>query len=212
MFEQDADGRLGSVIQGRYRLKSFLARGGMGSVFLCDDLRLSGQRWAIKEMLAVHPLEACLFEESFRREAEMLAQLRHPSLPAIVDSFVEENRNYLVMEYIPGETLSRHIEQGGPVSREQALQWGLELAEVLSYLHAQSPPVIFRDLKPDNILVTEGSRLKLVDFGLARQFRPDLDDRMSVYAGLSSRRGARRGSPAQGSWVAAARRFVGGSL
>jgi len=111
-------------------------------------------------------------EESFRREAEMLAQLRHPSLPAIVDSFVEGTRHYLVMEYIPGATLSRHIEESGPVSHEQALQWGLELAEVLSYLHAQSPPVIFRDLKPDNVLVSEGKRLKLVDFGLARHFRP----------------------------------------
>ena len=144
----------------------------MGSVFLCDDLRLSGQRWAIKEMLSAHPLETSLLEESFRREAEMLARLRHPSLPAIVDSFVEGTRHYLVMEYIPGATLGRHIEESGPVSREQALQWGLELAEVLSYLHAQSPPVIFRDLKPDNVLVSEGKRLKLVDFGLARHFRP----------------------------------------
>ena len=172
MCEQATDGRLGSVIQGRYRLKSFLARGGMGSVFLCDDLRLSGQKWAIKEMLSAHPLETSLLQESFRREAEMLARLRHPSLPAIVDSFMDGNRHYLVMEYIAGTTLGRHIEESGPVSHEQSLQWGLELAEVLDYLHAQSPPVIFRDLKPDNVLVAEGKRLKLVDFGLARHFRP----------------------------------------
>ena len=172
MREQLTDDRLGTVIQGRYRLHSLLARGGMGAVFLCDDLRLSGQRWAIKEMLPALPVETALLAESFRREAEMLARLRHPSLPTIVDSFVEDTRHYLVMEYSPGPTLTRHIQQCGPLSQPQALQWGLELAEVLSYLHSQQPPIIFRDLKPDNILVGEENRLKLVDFGLARHFRP----------------------------------------
>jgi serine/threonine protein kinase len=168
LLEEEA---LDTVVGGRYRLKSFLARGGMGAVFLCDDLRLSGQRWAIKVLLPAYRVESSMLAESFRREAEMLARLRHPSLPAIVDSFVEGERHYLVMEYIAGPTLTRYLEETGPVSQSQALQWGWELAELLNYLHCQNPPVIFRDLKPDNILVSEGQRLKLVDFGLARCFR-----------------------------------------
>lgn len=162
---------LETVVGGRYQLKSFLARGGMGAVFLCDDLRLSGQRWAIKVLMPAYRVDATMLADSFRREAEMLARLRHPGLPVIVDSFVEGERHYLVMEYIAGPTLSRHLEETGLLSQPQALQWGLELAELLNYLHTQTPPVIFRDLKPDNILVSEGNRLKLVDFGLARRFR-----------------------------------------
>ncbi|MFN8610069.1 MAG: serine/threonine-protein kinase [Vulcanimicrobiota bacterium] len=171
MLKEGQDQRLGSVIQERYRLEAFLARGGMGAVFLCEDLRLAGQKWAIKEMLSASPAEAALVRDSFRREAEMLARLRHPSLPAIVDSFVEGQHHYLVMEYIPGLTLARHIQESGPADQNRATRWGVELAGVLAYLHGQQPPVIFRDLKPENIMVSEGGALKLVDFGLARHFR-----------------------------------------
>jgi len=164
--------RLGSSLQDRYRLQSFLARGGMAAVFLCDDLRLPGQRWAIKEMLTPHPLEAALIEESFRREARMLSELRHESLPVIVDFFCEDSRHYLVMEYIAGETLAERIARDGPASVEQALNWALQLSQVLQYLHSQNPAVIFRDLKPENVMVTGLNHLKLVDFGLARHFQP----------------------------------------
>lgn len=145
----------------------------MAAVFLCDDLRLPGQRWAIKEMLTPHPLETALVEESFRREAKMLSELRHESLPVVVDFFCEDSRHYLVMEFIAGETLAERIARDGPASVQQVLKWGLQLSQVLQYLHSQSPPVIFRDLKPDNVMVvTNSNQLKLVDFGLARHFQP----------------------------------------
>lgn len=166
------EGRLGSTIARRYQLTRFLARGGMGAVFLCDDLEQPGSTWAIKEMLSAHPLENALVAETFRREAAMLAGLRHPCLPAIVDSFIDNDRSYLVMEYIPGDTLAQRIEQQGPCSFHQALDWGEQLAEVLQYLHQQQPPVIFRDLKPENVMLAPQGRLKLVDFGLARHFQP----------------------------------------
>ena len=172
MHEDLWEHRLGSVIFERYRLQSFLARGGMGAVFLCQDLRLSGQQWAIKEMLTANPTEVALVEESFRREAEILSTLQHPSLPAVVDSFVEDQRHYVVMEFVRGETLAARVARTGPVTAEQALEWGVQLAEVLGYLHSQKPPVIFRDLKPENVMVNDQNLLKLVDFGLARHFRP----------------------------------------
>ncbi|MBT9585400.1 ABC transporter substrate-binding protein [bacterium] len=169
---QHIEDRLGSVVHGRYRLLSFLARGGMAAVFLCQDLGGSGKTWALKEMLPAHPSEASMVEDSFRREAEILSGLHHPSLPAVVDSFVENSRPYVVMEYIHGETLADRIRRLGPAGPLKALAWGQQLAEVLDFLHNQPDPIIFRDLKPENVMVTPEDRLKLIDFGLARHFRP----------------------------------------
>jgi serine/threonine protein kinase len=144
----------------------------MAAVFLCQDLRLSGQSWAIKEMLPAHHSEVSLVEESFRREAQILAGLQHPSLPAVVDFFVENSRSYVVMEYIQGETLADYVQRQGPLGPTRALAWALQLALVLDYLHSQPQPIIFRDLKPENVMVTPQEQLKLIDFGLARHFQP----------------------------------------
>ena len=171
MREYFAD-RVGSVIQGRYKIIQFLGRGGMGAVFQCEDLRLHGRRWALKEMLVSDSEVLELVQESFQREAAMLSRLRHRNLPIITDYFIEESRQYLVMEYIEGETVSKFIQREGPADELQALRWALELAQVLDYLHRQEKPVIFRDLKPDNIIITEDRHIKLIDFGLARQFDP----------------------------------------
>ncbi len=172
MPEREFTARLGTVVQGRYKLTQFLGRGGMGAVFLCEDLRLAGKRWALKEMLASDAEVLELVQESFRREAAILSRLRHRNLPMIVDYFIEDNRQYLVMEYLDGETLAKAIQREGPANEVQALRWGLELAQVLDYLHRQEKPIIFRDLKPDNIILTDDRHIKLIDFGLARQFDP----------------------------------------
>lgn len=164
--------RVGAVLQGRYRILGFLGRGGMGCVYQCEDLRLSGKRWAVKEMLVFDPASQDQIEESFKREAQILSRLRHRNLPMIVDYFIEDSKQYLVMEYIEGENLAQWIQREGPATELQALRWALELSQVLDYLHRQEKPVIFRDLKPDNTIITEDRHIKLVDFGLARQFDP----------------------------------------
>ena len=164
--------RVGAVLQGRYRILGFLGRGGMGCVYQCEDLRLSGKRWAVKEMLVFDPASQDQIEESFKREAQILSRLRHRNLPMIVDYFIEDSKQYLVMEYIEGENLAQWIQREGAASELQAMRWALELSQVLDYLHRQEKPVIFRDLKPDNTIITEDRHIKLVDFGLARQFDP----------------------------------------
>lgn len=164
--------KIGSVLQGRYRIVGFLGRGGMGAVYQCEDLRLSGKRWAVKEMLVFDPASQEQIEESFKREAQMLSRLRHRNLPMIVDYFIEESKQYLVMECIEGENMAQVIQREGQGTELQAMRWALELSQVLDYLHRQEKPVIFRDLKPDNIIITEDRHIKLVDFGLARQFDP----------------------------------------
>jgi ABC-type branched-subunit amino acid transport system substrate-binding protein/predicted Ser/Thr protein kinase len=162
--------RIGSIFQGRYKLVGFLGRGGMGAVYLCDDLRLPGKRWALKEMVVYDPTMQDQVEESFKREAAMLSRLRHRNLPMIIDYFIEGRCQYLVMEFISGETLARLIQREGPMEQAQSLRWALELAQVLDYLHSQDNPIIFRDLKPENVIISEDRHIRLVDFGLARQF------------------------------------------
>ena len=144
----------------------------MGAVYLCDDLRLPGKKWALKEMILHDPGVAEQVRDSFTREARFLAGLRHRSLPAIGDVFASGDIQYIVMEYIEGETLAQRIESRGIPSDTTALSWALELTQVLDYLHRQERPIIFRDLKPENIIVSEEGHVKVIDFGLARHFEP----------------------------------------
>jgi serine/threonine protein kinase/ABC-type branched-subunit amino acid transport system substrate-binding protein len=163
---------LGKTLQERYRVVRFLGRGGMGFVYLCEDLRLPGKHWALKEMILHDPGVAEQVRDSFIREAQFLAGLRHRSLPTIVDVFTASNRQYLVMEFIEGETLAQRVDNQGVPSDSLALSWALELAQVLDYLHRQDRPIIFRDLKPENIMINTEGHIKVIDFGLARHFEP----------------------------------------
>jgi hypothetical protein len=151
------------VFLNRYRVLRQVGQGGYGSVFLCEDLRLSGKRWAVKEL-------DCRGERlaDFEREAAVLSQLEHPRIPVIVDFFVQDGNGYLVREYLDGPTLHDWIEHRGPVSEAQALHWGIQIAEVLQYLHGRQPPLYHRDLKPQNIVILPDG-LRLMDFGLARE-------------------------------------------
>nr|WP_238530526.1 serine/threonine-protein kinase [Oscillochloris trichoides] len=164
------------TLQGRYELTKKLGQGGMGSVYLAADRRLSTVRWAVKEMsdaAITSPLERQQAGDAFRQEAELLARLSHPNLPRVTDHFEEDGKNYLVMEFVPGETLLDYCKRN-PLPRplNEVLGWAGQLCDVLSYLHNQRPPVIFRDLKPANIILTPDGTLKLIDFGIARLFKP----------------------------------------
>lgn len=162
----------GTVLQNRYRIERSLGRGGSGAVYLCQDTRLAGKQWAIKELVCKDASQLQSARNRFEREASLLAGLKHRNLPLISDYFSESQSQFLVMEFIDGPTLAALIEKEGPVSEGQALRWALELGRVLDYLHTQKPPIVFRDLKPENIMVTDERHLKLIDFGLARHFDP----------------------------------------
>lgn len=143
----------------------------MGSVYLAQDTRLP-REWALKEMSDnfqdIEERKAA--EESFVAEAQILAALNHPNLPRIVDFFQEQGKHYLVMDFIAGTTLERRLQQG-PLNVSESLRIGVQVAQVLEYLHQQPQPVIFRDLKPANVILTPDGRPMLVDFGIARLFR-----------------------------------------
>jgi len=159
---------------GRYVVDHLLGRGGMSAVYAARDLRVAGRLVAIKEMVDVFadPEERAAAERDFAREAALLAALRHPAIPAIVDSFSENNRHLLVMEYIAGENLEGALERHGPYDEARVRAWARDLCAVLAYLHRQDPPVVFRDLKPGNIIAQPDGRVRLIDFGIARLFKP----------------------------------------
>ena len=146
------------LIQNRYRLIRLLGSGGFGAVYLAEDQRLS-RTVAIKEIdvARLGPAERAAAEQLFEQEARMLASLDHPGLTRIWDFFQQERRAFLVMEYVPGSTLRDTLQrQGGPLDESFVLECALQLCAVLGYLHARRPQVIFRDLKPANVMVLPG--------------------------------------------------------
>ena len=164
------------VLASRYRIVKKLGQGGMGAVYQAQDTRLAGKLWAIKEMsdaALATPAERQQAVLAFQQEAKMLANLNHPNLPKVVDFFSEGGNEYVVMEFVEGDTLEQRIDQAlGPLPETQVLPWADQLCDVLDYLHSRQPPVIFRDLKPANVIVEPGDRIKLIDFGIARHFTP----------------------------------------
>lgn len=166
---------VGATMRSRYRVLNLLGRGGMGAVYLVEDLNVFGKHWALKELLdtLLPPAERPQAVRQFQAEAQMLVRLSHPNLPYIADYFSEGGRQYLVMEYVDGETLEAILgKTSGFLAEAQVLEWALQLCDALAYLHRQNPPVIFRDLKPDNVMLTRTGSIKLIDFGIARFFKP----------------------------------------
>ncbi|MGH2506101.1 MAG: protein kinase domain-containing protein [Ktedonobacteraceae bacterium] len=166
----------GEVLKQRYKILSLIGQGGFGAVYKAEDKELGQRLLAVKEMSQQHlsqqEIEAGV--EAFKHEALLLAGLRHEHLPHIYDHFAENERWYLVMDYIEGETLEAHFEKSrdGSLPLVMALKVALQLCEVLDYLHTRQPPIIFRDLKPANVILTPPGDLFLIDFGIARHFKP----------------------------------------
>lgn len=160
---------------GRYVLLKTVGRGGMAAVYQATDTK-ERRPVAIKEMSqdGLSPQELREAHASFTHEADLLKGLRHPNLPRVYEHFSERNRHYLVMEYIDGETLEQRLANAkGPLPEAEVLGWARQLCAALAYLHAQRPPIIFRDLKPGNIMLTRRGEVKLIDFGIARAFAPN---------------------------------------
>lgn len=160
------------ILRERYKLTNIVGQGGMGSVYRAEDLRLPGRLCAIKVVqpdLNAAPEVQAQAQEQFLKEASVLAQLDHPSLPKVSDFFSQDGRDYLVMDYVPGEDLSQLLRaNGGPLAEKTVLNWAEQIMDALAYLHRQDPPVLHRDIKPANIKLTPHGRIKLVDFGLVK--------------------------------------------
>src|SRR5690348_7211828 len=147
----------------------------MKLVYLAEDLRLASRRCALAEMddSITSPDMQRQAEAAFQREADMLAQLSNEHIPRIYDYFSERNHHYLVMEYIDGTTLDEELKRaGGKMAEARVIEIATQVLETLVYLHGLSPPVIYRDLKPSNVMLAGNGQAKLIDFGIARHFQP----------------------------------------
>ncbi len=173
------EGRLpeGHLLQNRYRILGMMGVGGMSTVYKVQDLRFSKvtRLCVVKEMLntATDPQVRAMIKRNFEREANILATLSHPGIVQVYDYFSESDRSYLVLEYVDGQDLEVTLTKTeGFLSETQVVHWAIQICEVLSYLHNHEPrPIVFRDIKPSNIMFDSHSRIRLIDFGIARIFQ-----------------------------------------
>jgi serine/threonine-protein kinase len=179
-----------TILRERYEIVELVGRGGMGATYRAQDLRLKGRYCAVKEAIPnpdATPEELKQSREQFYEEASTLARLDHPNLPKVSDYFSEDDRDYLVMDFVPGDDLKQMLadalRQGHPLSERQVLSWAEQLCDALEYMHTQDPPVLHRDIKPSNIKITPAGNVKLVDFGLVKVLAPDDQRTITVVQG-----------------------------
>jgi len=180
----------GTVLRERYKTIAPVGQGGMGAVYRAEDLLLEGRICAVKEIRAdpdATPEALAQAQEQFRREASTLARLDHPNLPKVSDTFTENEREYLVMDFVGGRDLRQLMEEKRRreefLDEDQVLRWADQLCDALEYLHSQTPPVLHRDIKPANIKLTPGGLIKLVDFGLVKLLATDESRTVTVLQG-----------------------------
>ncbi len=180
----------GDILRNRYQIVEVIGQGGMGCLYKAADLRLEGRYTAVKE---IQPDPGSTAEgreqdrRQFQREASILARLDHPNLPKVSDFFSENDRDFLVMDFVPGVDLRQAIDQALRrdefIAEAQVLEWAEQLTAALRYLHAQNPPVLHRDIKPANIKLTPDGLIKLVDFGLVKLLSTDDNRTITVVQG-----------------------------
>lgn len=178
------------LLKERYKIASPIGQGGMGAVYRAEDTLLTGRVCAIKEISPDSDLEheaLVQLQEQFRQEASVLARLDHPNLPKVSDYFTQNDREYLVMDFVPGHDLREIIEQAQKEKRfideAQILNWADQLCSALAYLHEQATPILHRDIKPSNIKLMPSGLIKLVDFGLVKLLTSDEARTVTVVQG-----------------------------
>ncbi|WP_284139658.1 MULTISPECIES: serine/threonine-protein kinase [unclassified Virgibacillus] len=150
----------------KYIVLKHIASGGMSEVYLVEEINNPAQKWAVKVSNMENQLARKLVDET-----KLLSELHHANLPAIVDFFQTEAYFFLVMEYVPGNVLTHYIEsEADQLELEQIIHIGIQLCDVLHYLHTRESPIIYRDLKPGNVIVKDDGSITLIDFGIARKF------------------------------------------
>lgn len=161
---------IGSVIDGKYKILNEIGHGGMSNVYLAINEK-ANKPWAVKEVRKSLERDFNLLRQSLIMETDLLKKLKHPNLPSIVDVIDSDENFLIVMDYIEGNTLERLLSEEGAQPQEQVADWALQLCDVLDYLHTRQSPVIYRDMKPSNIMLKSDGSVVLIDFGTAREFK-----------------------------------------
>src|SRR6266571_2746061 len=168
---------IGTVLDGKFKIVQVLGEGGMGTVYKVELVGRPGYYRAVKELLInlnTSAEERRSAIERFDKEIDLLFSLKHPHIPSFLLSFQERGNYYFVMEFVPGQSLDKMLEKNkGPLNEEDVIKWMMQVCEALSYIHSFNPPIILRDLKPGNVMVTPNGDVQLIDFGIARRFDPN---------------------------------------
>lgn len=161
---------IGSLVDGKYKILQKIGQGGMSVVYLAINEK-ANMTWAIKEVRKDGTKDFEVVKQGLIVETEMLKRLKHPNLPRIVDVIDNEGSFLIVMDYIEGNPLSALLDDEGAQPQELVIKWGIQLCDVLGYLHSQNPPIIYRDMKPANVMLKSNNKVTLIDFGTAREFK-----------------------------------------
>ena len=163
--------RPGDILKNKYEILKLIGQGGMSKVWLAMDMDLNKQ-WAVKEInKASAAYKNTVDETKTLREIEIMKTLDHAALPRIVDVIADESVLCVVMDYIQGETLQGVLDMYGPQPEQAVVTWMLEVCDILTYLHSQTPPIIYRDIKPSNLMLNYDGHIRIIDFGIAREYK-----------------------------------------
>lgn len=161
---------IGSVIDGKYKILSVIGQGGMSTVYLAINPK-ANKPWAIKEVRKDGFQNYEVVTQSLTMEIDLLKKLRHPHLPSIIDIIDRDDNFLIVMDYVEGMTLERIMMENGAQSQKDVIEWAIQLCDVLQYLHSREPSIIYRDMKPSNIMLNYDGKVMLIDFGTAREYK-----------------------------------------
>ena len=169
----------GYVLDNKYEVIRTLGKGGMGVVYLCKN-KMLGNLWAIKEVIKGKKNIDIL------TEANILKNLNHPGIRKIIETFYENNNLYMVQDYVEGQTLKEYVKANGKMQTEKICTIVSELCDIIGYLHSQNPVIIYRDIKPSNIMIMRSGKVVLIDFGISKVYKSDISqerDRDMICAG-----------------------------
>ena len=163
--------QIGQIIEDKYEILTLIGQGGMSKVYLARDRHLNKQ-WAVKEIQKrARDKNNEIVVQSAIAEANMIKQLDYHSIVRIVDIIEYTDVIYIVEDYIEGETLSSILDEQGAQPQELVIEWGMQICEALEYLHTRKPPIIYRDMKPANVMLKPDGNIKIIDFGIAREYK-----------------------------------------
>ena len=161
---------IGSIVDGKYKILNKIGQGGMSVVYLAMNERANKQ-WAIKQVRKDGVKDFEVVKQGLIVEIDMLKRLSHPNLPSIIDVIDRKDNFLIVMDYIQGNSLKNRLDEFGAQPQELVIEWAKQLSDVLGYLHTRKPAIIYRDMKPSNIMLKPDGKLTLIDFGTAREYK-----------------------------------------
>lgn len=166
--------KIGSVIDGKYKVLHQIGKGGMSIVYLCINEKANKQ-WAVKEVRKNGNASSEVIRQNLLTETSILKKLHHPHLPSIIDVIDQDDTYLILMDYVEGRTLKTILDERGALPQEKVVDWAIQLSSTLMYLHRQDPPIIYRDMKPANVMLKPDGNVVLIDFGTAREYKDDSD-------------------------------------